>query len=135
MYEVQIMDSAKKDMRDVYRYISRELQNVVAAEHRISLIQDKIKSLRESPYRYPLVLDEYLAAKGVRSISAKKHMVFYIICEKGSVVENVVVERPTVFAMRVLYSHRDWATLLTVDSGEWTVESCVGDGLARPFSI
>gem|GEM_PF-39359 len=112
-YKIIIAPSAKSDMREIHRYIKNNLQNTTAADRRMSLIQTKINSLKENPCRYALVLDEYLALKGIRSVAAKNHTVFYRVCEK---------RKPTVFIVRALYSHRDWATILKADIDDFLDE-------------
>ena len=101
-YKVRIIKSAQNDMLEVYRYIANDLQNPTAATNRITLIDEKIQSLKENPSRLPPVRDSYLASKGFRLILVKSHLIFYIIRE----------EIKTVSIMRVLYARRDWARIL-----------------------
>jgi plasmid stabilization system protein ParE len=112
IYKIRIMDAAKAEMREIYRYIAEELQNPIAAQRRITQIESAIRSLRENPACYPLVRDEYLAAKGYRLVAAKNHIVFYIVREKQQIVS----------IMRVMYGRRDWMRLLRVDTEMITEE-------------
>jgi len=107
-YKIRIMQPAQDEMRDTYRYIADELSNPIAAERRLSLIDDAILSLKEDPGRFPLVRDDYLASKGYRMIVVKNHLVFFIVREK----ENAVS------VMRVLYGRRDWMRLLKVEAAQ-----------------
>ena len=108
MYNVRIMKPAQTEMRGIYQYIADDLQNPVAATRRISLIDDAIQSLKESPARFPLVRDDYMASKGYRMIVAKNHLVFFIIRE----------EIKTVSVMRVLYGRRDWLRMLKIEANK-----------------
>ena len=106
IYQIHIMDTAKTEMREIYRYIAEELNNPTAAARRISQLESAILSLKESPARFPLVRDDYLASKGVRSIVVKNHIVFFIVREK----------QRSVSIMRVMYARRDWMRLLKADA-------------------
>jgi len=63
-YKIRIMKPAQDEMRETYRYIAEELNNPIAAERRLSLIDGAIQSLKENPGRIALVRDDYLASKG-----------------------------------------------------------------------
>jgi len=105
-YSVRIMKPTQSEMREIYRHIADELQNPVAAARRISLIDEKIQSLKENPARFPLVQDAYLASKSFRVIVAKNHLVFFIIREEAKAVS----------VMRILYGRRDWLRILRVEA-------------------
>ena len=104
-YTIRIMDAAKAEMRDIYHYIAKDLNNPAAAVRRIALIETAIHSLAESPASRALVRDAYLASKGYRMVVVKNHLVFYIVRE----------EEQAVSVMRVLYGRRDWLRLLKAD--------------------
>ena len=107
-YNIQITPSAKREIREIFNYIAKELNNPDAALRRINLIDEKIQSLKENPARFPFVRDEYLSSKGYRWIDAKSHVIFYIIREQEKVVS----------IMRVLYSRRDWMRLIKLDENK-----------------
>jgi plasmid stabilization system protein ParE len=106
IFKIRITRPAQIEMREIYRYIAIELRNPVAAARRISSIDETIRSLKETPSRFPRVRDDYLAAKGYRTIAVKNHLVFFIVREK----ENAVS------VMRVLYGRRDWPGLLKAET-------------------
>jgi len=106
IYKIRIMKPAQDEMRETYRYIAETLNNPIAAERRLSLIDDAIASLKETPGRFPLVRDDYLASKGYRMIVVKNHLVFFIVREKEKAVS----------VMRVLYGRRDWMHLLKIEA-------------------
>jgi len=108
-YSVRILTPAQKEMKEIYRYISEELQNPSAAVNRISLIDKKIQSLKKNPARFQLVPDSYLASKGFRMVVVKNHLIFYIIREEQRIVS----------IMRILYARRDWARILKVEENDY----------------
>ena len=101
-YKIRIVKPAQLEMREIYRYIAKELQNPDAAARHIALIDAAIVDLKENPARYPLVRDAYLASRGYRMVAVKKHLIFFIVREN---------ER-AVLVMRVLCGRRDWMRLL-----------------------
>ena len=102
------MNSAQDDIREIYKYISEDLQNPDAASQRISLVDETIQSLKEKPKRFALVRDDYLASKGFRMVVFKTHFVFFIVRD----------EAKTVSIMRVLYRRRDWMGILKIEAGQ-----------------
>ena len=106
IYKVRITKPAQSDLREIYQYIAVDLQNQTAATRRISLIDNKIQSLKENPARFPLVRDRFLASKGFRMIVAKNHLVLFII--RG--------DAKSVSVMRILYCRKDWIHILNVET-------------------
>ena len=104
-YNVRIMKPAQIDLNEIYIHIAEELKNPEAAVRRVSLIDEKIQSLKNDPFRIPLVRDGYLASKGYRMIIAKNHLVFFIIREEIKMIS----------VMRILYGRRDWMRILQID--------------------
>jgi len=104
-YKIRIMRPAQNDMRELFRYIADDLQKRSAAIDRISLIDERILSLKENPHRFALVRDRFLASKGFRMVVVKSHLVFFVIRE----------EAKTVSVMRVLYGRRDWMRVLEIE--------------------
>ena len=102
VYRINIADVAKQDIRDIKIYITNELQEPVAAINIANAILDAIETLEQIPDRVALVKDKRLAAQGIRPLYVKKYTVFFRIDDSLDVVEVV----------RVLYSHRDWASIL-----------------------
>jgi len=101
-YKIRILRQAQVEMREIQQYIAVNLDNPTAAKRRTDLIDKTIVSLRQNPKCFPLVRDDYLAAKGVRMAIAKNHLVFYVVRE----------EIGTVSILRVLSARRDWQNLL-----------------------
>jgi len=103
IYKIRITDRAKNDMQDIHQYIANEFQNPTAAKRRISLIQAKIKSLKENPELFATVNDDFLAKSGIRLMVVKTQNVFFIINKNPNIV----------FIMRILHSRRDWINILS----------------------
>ena len=102
IYRIRVMKPAQLDIREIYSHIAHVIANPSAAKERVSLINEAIQSLKENPARFPFVRDGYLASKGYRFIVVKSHLVFFIIQEKTR----------TVSIRRILYSRRDWLSIL-----------------------
>lgn len=101
-YTIQITGPAEKDLREIGRYISRELLKPETSKKVVSTIAKAINSLEEMPLRNALVADESLAYKGIRKIMVDNYIVFF----------NVSGENNTVTVVRILYGRRNWISLL-----------------------
>jgi len=102
VFRINIADVAKQDFRDIKIYITNELQEPVTAIKITNAILDAIDTLVQMPDRVALVKDKRLATQGIRPLYVKNYTVFFRIDDSLDVVEVV----------RVLYSHRDWASIL-----------------------
>ncbi len=101
-YNIQITETAEKDLYEIGAYISREFLDSGIAKKVVSKIAKGISTLEDMPLRNALAADETLANKGVRKIIVDNYIVFYIDTE----------ENKTVTIIRVLCSKRDWINVL-----------------------
>jgi len=102
VYKINISDVAKQDIKDIGKYITDELIEPLVAINITNEILDSIETLEQMPDRIALVKDKRLAAQGIRPLYIKNYTVFFRIVDSLDVVDVV----------RVLYSHRDWASVL-----------------------
>jgi len=102
IYRISVSDLAKQDIKDVATHITYELQEPAIAMKTTNAILDAIFTLEEMPERIGYVKDERLAGKGVRPLYVNNYTIFFRIEESERVVDIV----------RVMYSRRNWATLL-----------------------
>ena len=100
MYILKYAKSYRDDIKSTVKYIKNSLQNPIAAQRLKDEIKNKYKNLKENPFIYPVVPDEYLASKGYRFIMVNNYMIFYKIKKKQ--IEIV----------RFLYGYRDWMNIL-----------------------
>ena len=101
-YSVDITEPAQQDMRDIARYISAELGAPTSAQGIIDILADSMYNLENNTKRHALVRDDRLAAKGYRVLPIKNYHIFYKVEEETRIVDVV----------RILYSRRDWVSLL-----------------------
>ena len=101
-YKIEIAARAKRDMREVYEYISGNLKEPNAADRLLDKIETKIISLKSMPLRHAIERDEQLKLRNLRKLIVGNYLVFYTVNEKAE----------TVFIVRVLYARRDWMNLL-----------------------
>ena len=102
MYLIKITEPAERDLLNAVKYIAIKLKNRIAADRLLDDVDKAIYSLEEMPSRHALVSDETLASVGIRFFSVHNYLVFYTIRE----------EPKTVVIKRILYSRRDWITIL-----------------------
>ena len=101
-YRIIISDLAKQDIVNTSVYIANEFQEPAVAAKITGAMLDAIFTLENMPDRIGLVKSERLAEKGIRPLHIKNHTVFFRIDESTKIVDII----------RVLYSRRDWASLL-----------------------
>ncbi len=102
MYSIQFTESAEEDLLEALHYISDVLKAPVAAKDLFYDLKNQLNILEQMPFSCPLVNDEYLAMKGIRSVIVKNYLVFYIFKEAEGVISII----------RFLYARRDWLSLL-----------------------
>ena len=102
MYRVDFTQPAEEDLLAAVRYISEALKAPEAARNLLSDTERQLKVLEDQPFACPLVHDEILAMKGIRSLVVNNYLVFYIVRESEEAISVI----------RFLYGRRDWTVLL-----------------------
>lgn len=102
MYKLEYLPVAQRDMVEIVRYISGELQNPVAAE-RLAM---ELVNAAESVLTFPYALSAYQPIRPLkreyRKILVQNFLMFYWVDE----------EKKLVTVARVVYAKRDVARLL-----------------------
>ena len=101
-YKVVIEPVARKDMHDIFYYISESLKEPRTAKRIYLSIREKILSLDFQPYRYKVVDEEPYSLRGIRTIPVENYLAFFYIDESDK----------TVHIMRIMYKRRSWKNLL-----------------------
>jgi toxin ParE1/3/4 len=70
-------------------------------------IKKQIMTLNSLSFRYPLVDDETVVARGLRIMPVENYFVFYVVDEP-----HVDEPHKEVHVLRVLYNRREWENLL-----------------------
>ena len=91
IYDVQIIDEAEDDLRSIYLYFAFNRQEPRLAKKIFNQIVDKLNTLEEMPFRYPVYQEEPWKSRGVRQIFAGSYCGFYFVKES------------TVKVIRILY--------------------------------
>ena len=95
VYDVQIADEAEEDLRSIYEYFAFKRREPKLARKIYKQIIDKLNTLEEMPFRYPVYQEEPWKSRGVRQIFAGSYCGFYFV------TENIVK------IIRILYSGMD----------------------------
>ncbi len=102
-YAVRFTRHAARDLDDMFRYITYELDAEKAAKELMREVEDSIANLREFPFSAPQAKDDLLARKGYRVLTVrKKYVVLYRVYE----------DRQQVIIHRIVYGKRDYTKLL-----------------------
>jgi plasmid stabilization system protein ParE len=100
MYTLSFSGIFREDTKSSVNYIKNTLQAPAAAQRLKDEIKTSYKKIKENPFIYPIVPDEYLASKGLRFKMVKNYMMFY------------KVENNDITIIRFLYGQRDWINIL-----------------------
>lgn len=102
-YAVRFTRHAARDLDDMFRYITYELDAEKAARELMREVEDSIANLREFPFSAPQAKDDLLARKGYRALTVrKKYVVLYRVYE----------DRQQVIIHRIFYGKRDYTKLV-----------------------
>lgn len=100
MSKIVLTAQAKRDLKEIKNYISRRLQNPIAAQNTLSAITAEMRKLERFPAMGPLMRDGEGKGTEERVLSCKNYLAFYRF------------DGATIYIDRVLYSRRDYAALL-----------------------
>lgn len=100
-------DTARRDLREIYEYISYTLLVPDTAKAISEKIMREVRSLECLPERNPLYRDEPWHSQGVRFFRVKNYLVFY----------TVNLDAGTVSIARIMYGGRDVSRQLEETQG------------------
>jgi len=101
IYDVQIIDEAENDLRNIFEYYAFRRHKPRLARKIYKQIMDKLNSLEEMPFRYPVYQDEPWKSRDVRQVFAGSYCGFYYVA--GNIVK----------VFRILYGGMDLAAALS----------------------
>ena len=96
-YKVMYTAGAKKDLRNIFRYISEELLAPENAAGQTERIMTAIRKLDTMPNRNRLYDEELWHSRGLRFFPVDNYLVFYKTDD----------ETETVYVVRIMYGGRD----------------------------
>lgn len=102
-YVVRFTRHAARDLDDMFRYITYELNAEKAAKELMREVETSIANLQEFPFSAPQAKDDLLARKGYRSLVVRKKYV---------VVYRVYGDRRQVIIHRIFYGRHDYTKLI-----------------------
>lgn len=89
-YNVQVTDSALKDMDEIYDYISNELLSPETAMEQYNRIADAILTLDEMPERFTILSYEPFLSRKLYHMNVDNYVVFYVILDDNVIVTDVL---------------------------------------------
>ena len=102
MYKLEYLPVAQRDMVEIVRYISEELQNPAAADRLAMELVNAAESVLTFPYALPAYQPIRPLKREYRKILVQNFLVFYWVDE----------EKKWVTVARVVYAKRDISRLL-----------------------
>ena len=110
MYKLNFAKHFQEDVKSTINYIKNTLQAPIASENLKDEIRKTYKNIKQNPFMYPVVPNDYLASMGFRFITVKNYMLFYTIEEKQI---NII---------RFLYGRRNWINILKKTNKEEKID-------------
>lgn len=102
MYNLEYLPVARQDMVDIVRYISRELNNPIAADQLAVELIEAGDSIPAMPYANPAYIPIRPLKHEYRKLLVRNYIMFYWLDE----------EKKMVTVARVVYAKRDYKKLL-----------------------
>ena len=102
MYKLEYLPVAQRDMVEIVRYISGELQNPTAAARLAMELVNAVESVLTFPYALPAYQPIRSLKREYRKILVQNFLMFYWVDE----------EKKLVTVARVVYAKRDISRLL-----------------------
>lgn len=97
IYDVNIAEQARLDLKLIYGYIANTLMEPVIAEKQYTRIETAVYSLDQMPERFRQYEKEPWRSRNLRIMPVDNYLVFYL-------VDN---EKRTVTVIRIMYGRRD----------------------------
>ena len=91
---------SRRDLDEIFDYISRELENQVAAHETVNAILDGTESLEGFPFVGSLVEGIPFLNEEYRFLTVRNYLIFYRVTDTQ------------IFVDRILYKKRDYGQLL-----------------------
>ena len=85
-YQIFYTNSARQDLKNIYRYISDDLVEPEIAAKLTDNIMKAIRSLDEMTQRYRLFEEEPWHSRGLRILPVNNYLVFYLLDDEKTVV-------------------------------------------------
>ena len=102
MYNLEYMPAALGDMLDIVRYISKELNNPIAAGNLANEFIESAESLTDFPYSNPVYYPIRPLKNEYRKLLVKNFIMFYYVDEP----------KKTITIARVIYVKRDCGRII-----------------------
>lgn len=103
MYQLEFLPIARKDMIDIVRYLSVDLQNLESASHLADELIQATKRLREFPYSAPVYQPIRPLTHEYRKLSVQNYLIFYWVDDRQQLITIA----------RVVYAKRDLSQLFS----------------------
>jgi len=91
IWRVEFLDSAKKDLEEIYDYIAYESEELAIAEKQTGRILDAAFSLQHMPFRHQLCSYEPWCFMGLRVMPVGRFLMFYIADKQLGLVNIVYI--------------------------------------------
>lgn len=85
VFQLVITEPAEHDLHTIINYVSKKLQNPLAAKELLNKISHNLNHLKTFPNRFPLVNDIILANRGIRKATIDNYIIFILPLNRPNV--------------------------------------------------
>lgn len=79
VFKVRFSESAKRDMREIFEYITTNYSDLVGAAKYVADVRKKIASLSTFPERFAIYEETSKDGGQIRTFTVRRHRVFYTV--------------------------------------------------------
>ncbi len=101
-YRVEISEVAEQDLENIISYLRYNLAGDIIADKYKILFKQELKELQNVAGNMPILDEKLTGHKGVRKISVRNYIIFYIVDEENS----------KAFVLRIGHAFMDWEKYL-----------------------
>ena len=101
-YRVEISETAEQDLENIISYLRYNLAGDIIADKYKILFKQELKELQNVAGNMPILDEKLTGHKGVRKISVRNYIIFYIVDEENS----------KAFVLRIGHAFMDWEKYL-----------------------
>lgn len=96
IYQVEITKYAKRQIKDIAKYVKIKLKNPDAAKKLLNDLQTSILSLKDMPHRFSLTDEEPWYSEEIRKMPVKNYLVYFWIDE----IKKIVYITAVIYSLR-----------------------------------
>ena len=101
-YDVEVSETAKKDLEDIISYLRYDLAGDIIADKYKILFKQELKKIEDIADSMPILDEKLTGHKNIRKVNVRNYIIFYIINEENN----------KAFIVRIGHAFMNWEKYL-----------------------